>query len=195
MATTTKRPHFEKIHFDTFKGDKKVVYASSDPVNYEQFKQNWEECHDADDPCPEEGTKEYRDRVNDDDRQNWEDLKDNFQHGPLVGRVLLFEGGYRSFYPDFRPSHGSVGVSKVIENLDGFIRAFAGSDPDRIDIYIDEDGLHTTHTHHDGSSSYKVSMLTRRGERWLKNKALTDENLKHLHENKGMLRKIDFYLF
>ena len=195
MATATKRPHLSKIPFATFKGDKKVVYASSDPVDYEEFKKNWEETHDEDEPCPEDGSQEYWNRVNDDSQLEWEDFKDNFKYSPLIGRVLLFEGAYDSRYPDFRPSHGSVGVSDEIKDLDHFIRTFAGRDPDKIDIYIDETGLHATHSHHDGSSSYTVSMLTRKGEQWLKNKELTADNIKHLHETKGLLRKIDFFLF
>ena len=52
MATATKRPHLSKIPFATFKGDKEVVYASSDPVDCEQFKKSWEETHEEPLRCP-----------------------------------------------------------------------------------------------------------------------------------------------
>lgn len=195
MATATKRPRLSKIPFANFKGDKKVVYASSDPVDYERFKQNWEECHEEDEPCPEEGSQEYWDRVNDDSQLEWEDLKGNFKSSPLIGRKLLFVGGYHSNYPDFRPSGRRVGLSEEIADLDHFIRTFAGRDPDQVDIYIDEEGLHATHSHHDGSSSFLVYLLNRKGERFIENKDLTEENIKHLMETKGLVRKIDFYLF
>lgn len=195
MATATKRPHLSKIPFATFKGDKKVVYASSDPVDYEQFKKNWEETHEEDEPCPEEGSQKYWDCVNDDAQREWEDFRGNFKYSPLIGRKLLFVGGYQSNYPDFRPSGRRVGLSEKITDLDHFIRTFAGRNPDQVDIYIDEEGLHATHSHHDGSSSFLVYLLNRKGERFIENKDLTADNIKHLMETKGLMRKIDFYLF
>ena len=66
-------------------------------------------------------------------------------------------------------------------------------------IWLDKEGLHVQNTHHDGSSTYLVKTLTKKGERYWNRKLEADEasfnDIKYLAETKGMSSNIDYYLF
>ena len=92
-ASSNKGDNMAKIDF---KITPKVTYITSDIPDYEDFKSNWEEWHEADEPCPEDNSREYWELVSDEQAMNWDDFRSNFNHGHLIGKTCLFRGGYSS---------------------------------------------------------------------------------------------------
>lgn len=143
-----------------FKMTPKVTWITSDIPDYEDFVDNWNECHDGEVEPPEEGSQEFWDAVNDEQTMNWEDFRTNFKYGHLIGKTCLFRGRYSSRYPDFQPSC-DAGRVITIDSIDDFMK-FTGDHPDNVDIWTDKDGLHVQNAHHDGTLSLVVKTLTRR---------------------------------
>jgi len=184
-----------------FKVNPKVTYVSPEIPDYEDFKSYWADCHDGEEdeyPCPEENSSEYWDEVNFQKQLEYDDFKGNFKYGHLIGKTCMFLGFYDSRYPDFRPSHGGGNVRRI-DSFDDFIEAFAGSNPDDVTIWQDKEGLHVQNTHHDGTTTFTVKTLTKKGEQYWARKCDCGEecykDIKHLDETKGLSSKIDYYLF
>lgn len=177
-----------------FKRTPKVTYITSDVPDYDDFKANWEEWHEADEPCPEDNSREYWEAVSDEQDREWDDFRSNFKHGELIGKTLLFTGHYSSRYQDFQPS-SDAGRVITINSIDDFMK-FTGDHPDNVDIWQDKDGLHVSNAHHDGTLSLDVLLLTKNGEKyWNNHEEQSREVHAHLRDTKGLAKKIDFYLF
>lgn len=177
-----------------FKITPKVTYITSDAPDYEDFKSNWEEWHDGEEPCPEDNSREYWDAVSDEQARDWDDFRSNFNHGELIGKTLLFTGRYSSRYPEFQPS-SDAGRVITINSIDDFMK-FTGDHADNVDIWQDKDGLHVSNSHHDGTLSLDVLLLTKNGEKyWNNHQEQSREVHAHLRDTNGLARKIDFYLF
>ena len=175
-----------------------VTWITSDIPDYEDFKSNWEECHEADDHCPEDNSREYWEAVSDEQAMNWDDFRSNFNHGHLIGKTCLFRGGYSSRYTNFQPSCDAGRVIKI-DSIDDFMK-FTGSNPDHVDIWSDKEGLHVQNAHHDGTLSLVVKTLTKKGEEYWermcrKGEGQSRECHRHLDETKGLSSPIDYYLF
>lgn len=183
-----------------FKVQPKVTWITSDLPDYDDFQTNWAECHDGEDdyPCPAENSREYFEAISDDQQREWDDFKGNFKYGYLIGKTCIFMGHYSSRYQDFRPSCNGGNVTKI-ESFDDFLEAFAGKNPDTVDIWQDADGLHAQNAHHDGTAEYTVKTLTKKGEQYWKRMCKDGkdnfEAFKHLYETKGLSSPIDYYLF
>lgn len=187
----------KKLKID-FKITPKVTWITSDIPDYEDFKANWEECHEADEPCPEDNSREYWVLVSDEQAMNWDDFRSNFNHGQLIGKTCLFRGGYSSRYTNFQPSCDAGRVIKI-DSIDDFMK-FTGSNPDHVDIWSDKEGLHVQNAHHDGTLSLVVKTLTKKGEEYWermcrKGEGQSRECHRHLDETKGLSSPIDYYLF
>lgn len=177
-----------------FKITPKITYITSDTPDYEDFKSNWEEWHDADEPCPADNSSKYWEAVSDEQSREWENFRDNFNHGELIGKTVLFTGHYSSRYPDFQPS-SDAGRVIAINSIDDFMK-FTGDHPDYVDIWQDKDGLHVSNAHHDGTITLDVLLLTKNGEKyWNNHEEQSREVHAYLRDTKGLAKKIDFYLF
>ncbi len=177
-----------------FKITPKVTYITSDVPDYEDFKSNWDECHDGEVPCPEENSRKYWEAVSDDQSREWDDFRSNFNHGELIGKTLLFTGHYSSRYANYQPS-GDAGRVITINSIDDFMK-FTGDQADNVDIWQDKDGLHVSNAHHDGTLSLDVLLLTKNGEKyWNSHQEQSRDVHAHLRDTKGLAKKIDFYLF
>ena len=117
----------KKLKID-FKITPKVTWITSDIPDYEDFKSNWEECHEADDHCPEDNSREYWEAVSDEQAMNWDDFRSNFNHGELIGKTVLFTGRYSSRYTNFQPSC-DAGRVITINSIDDFINYPRAKDP------------------------------------------------------------------
>ena len=181
-----------------FKITPEVTYITSGIPDYEDFKSNWEEWHGADEPCPEDNSREYWEAVSDEQAMNWDDFRSNFNHGQLIGKTCLFRGGYSSRYTNFQPSCDAGRVIKI-DSIDDFMK-FTGSNPDHVDIWSDKEGLHVQNAHHDGTLSLVVKTLTKKGEEYWermcrKGEGQSRECHRHLDETKGLSSPIDYYLY
>lgn len=177
-----------------FKNTPKVTYITSDAPDYEDFKSNWEEWHDAEEPCPEDNSREYWEVVADEQSRDWENFCDSFNHSELIGKTLLFSGHYFSHYSDFQQS-GDAGRVITIDSIDDFLK-FTGNHPDHVNIWQDKDGLHVSNSHHDGMLYLDVLLLTKNGEKyWKKHQKQSQVVHTHLRYTKSLIKKIDFYFF
>lgn len=187
----------KKLKID-FKITPKVTWITSDAPDYDDFVDNWNECHDGEVEPPEEGSQEFWDAVNDEQTMNWEDFRSNFKYGHLIGKTCLFRGGYSSRYPYFQPSSDAGRVIKI-DSIDDFMK-FTGDHPDNVDIWTDKEGLHVRNAHHDGTLSLVVKTLTKKGEEYWermcrKGEGQSRECHRHLDETKGLSSPIDYYLY
>ena len=184
----------EKIDF-TKVSDGKIAYISSDTPKYEWFVEDWEDNHDTEEepePVPAEDSDEFWDWVTDYSQREWDDFRSNFKYGPLAGTLCLVHGYFGGW-------QGNEDGGKVmrINTAEDLLKCIADH-ADRVDVWVDKDGLHISNAHHDGTDQYDVDILTEAGETWWREEREEGQDREthaHLLETDGLTRKVDFYLY
>jgi hypothetical protein len=180
----------QKIDFDKVP-EGKISYISSEIPDYEYFVENWKEDHGEDSEVPGDGSQEYWDWVNDMQELDFDDFKGNFPYTPLAGKLCLVHGYFGGW-----DGHRDGGKVMRMDSADDLFKCVAGH-ADRVDVYLDADGLHVTNCHHDGTDHYQVEILTEAGERWWRDEGEEGQDREThstLLNTEGYTRKVDFYL-
>lgn len=162
-----------------------VVYLDTRRIpTEEEVKDFWRNNHDEDDEFPEEGSDEYCQAESTIKSLEFDDFKDNFQSLGLClvhGFAGLWDGNHEG--------------GKVIEidTADELFYCVRGCDD--VKVVCDKDGLHVIGYHHDGTNTFTVKPLTKKGKAYWEHHAEQSYDVHHhLLDTKGYLKRIRYYI-